>query len=156
MLNSDLDRNVTICTQKTPSSFDYLSRLKIMHQSRFFYHCKVNRLPYIMQEKSQVMHDSFDSKMMRQTQAVRMAKFMNTFQVQEESPFLVNAKELPGGSGGLIFDGNQFSLRKRRYWILENAGTIKFTLDKNNLKPDSRLTISGFDSTLDIDEFYIE
>jgi len=79
MMNSDLDRNVTICTRKTPSGFDYLSRLKIMHHSRFFYHCIVNRLHYIMQEKSQVIHDSFDPKMVRQTQAVRMAKFMNTF-----------------------------------------------------------------------------
>jgi len=31
MLNKDLDRNVTICTQKTPSSFDFLPRLKIVH-----------------------------------------------------------------------------------------------------------------------------
>jgi len=79
MLNSDLDRDVTICTQKNPSGFDFLSRFLIVYHSRFFYHCIVNRLSYIMQEKSQVIHDSFDPKMMTQIQAVRMAKFMNSF-----------------------------------------------------------------------------
>jgi len=36
------------------------------------------------------------------------------------------------------------SPRKRRFWTTEKAGMVKFTLDSNSLKPDSRLTISGF------------
>jgi len=42
-----------------------------------------------MQEKSQVMHDSFDPKMMRQKQAVRMAKFMNTFETEPYGKIIV-------------------------------------------------------------------
>jgi len=46
--------------------------------------------------------------------------------------------------GAIVFDGNVMTARKRRFWVIEKAGTVKFALDKNNLKADSRLTISGF------------
>jgi len=36
------------------------------------------------------------------------------------------------------------SPRKKRFWILENAGEMKFTLENNDIQPNSRLTISGF------------
>jgi len=46
--------------------------------------------------------------------------------------------------GAIVFDGNKMSDRKRRFWVLEKAGTVRFLLEKNDLKPDSRLTISEF------------
>jgi len=39
------------------------------------------------------------------------------------------------------------STRKSIFWVLEKAGTAKFTLDDNDLEPDARLTISGFKIT---------
>jgi len=60
---------------------------------------------------------------------------------------VLDATTLPGGRGTLVFDENRTFSRKRRFWVLEKAGTVKFTLDANDLKEDSRLTISGFKTT---------
>jgi len=54
---------------------------------------------------------------------------------------------LPDGRGRIFYDGNEMSTRKRRFWILERAGEMRFTLDNNELTPDSRITISGFKKT---------
>jgi len=56
----------------------------------------------------------------------------------------LDATTLPRGRGKIVFDGNRMSARKRIFWVLEKAGTVKFTLDANDLDPDSSLTISGF------------
>jgi len=64
--------------------------------------------------------------------------------VEKESPFVLDVTTLPGGRGAIVFEGNKTSARRRRFWVLERAGTVKFTLDDNDLKADSRLTISGF------------
>jgi len=37
--------------------------------------------------------------------------------------------------------------RKRRFWTFEKAGEMKFTMDRNELQPDSPITISGFKTT---------
>jgi len=66
------------------------------------------------------------------------------FQTQTESPFVLDMTTLPYGRGAIFFEGNKTSARKRRFWVLEKAGTVKFTLDPNDLKADSRLTISRF------------
>jgi len=51
---------------------------------------------------------------------------------------------LPEGRGKIVFNGKGMSPRKRRFWIMEKAGTVKFTLETNALKSDCRLTITGF------------
>jgi len=58
---------------------------------------------------------------------------------------VLDVTTLPHGRGGIVFDGKEKSLsQKRRFWVLEKVGTAKFTLDVNDLKPDCRLTITGF------------
>jgi len=66
-------------------------------------------------------------------------------QNQTESPFILDATTLPEGLGAIVFDGNKIPSRQRRFWLIEQAGKIKFTLEKNDLKPDCRLTITGFE-----------
>jgi len=58
----------------------------------------------------------------------------------------LDATTLPNGRGSIVFDGedDEMSLRERRFWVLENAGTMRFKLKNNDLQPDSRITISGF------------
>jgi len=65
-------------------------------------------------------------------------------QSQSESPFVLDATRLPEGQGAIVFNGNKTSPQKRRFWAIEKAGTVKFTLQENALEPDSRLTITGF------------
>jgi len=77
-------------------------------------------------------------------------------QNQSESPFVVDATTLPEGRGAIVFDGNGKSPRSRTFWVIEKAGTVKFTLNENNLTADSRLTITGFRWTGDTDEVYIK
>jgi len=83
-------------------------------------------------------------------------------QTQEESPFVLDASTLTNGRGEIVFNGNKMSPRKRRFWILEKAGTVKFTMENNNLKLDSRITISGLENTKKhdskefLDEVYIK
>jgi len=83
-------------------------------------------------------------------------------QPQMESPFILDATTLPAGVGAIIFNGNKMPTRNgRRFWVLERAGTVKFTLDSNDLKLGTRLTISGFlavkyDSLEYLDEVYIK
>jgi len=58
---------------------------------------------------------------------------------------------LPGGHGAIVFTenyGNQMYPKKRRFWALEKAGTVKFTLEGIKFKPDTRLTITGFKALL--------
>jgi len=66
------------------------------------------------------------------------------FQNQTESPFVLDATTLPEEQGAIVFDGNDKSQRRNRFWVIEKAGTVKFTLEQNELQPDSRLTITGF------------
>jgi len=61
-----------------------------------------------------------------------------------ESPFVLDLTKLPGGQGKIFFVGNRMPEWKTRFWVLEKPGTVKFTLDANDLKHDPRLTISGF------------
>jgi len=77
-------------------------------------------------------------------------------QNQSKSPFVVDATTLPEGRGAIVFDGNGKSPERRTFWVVEKAGTVKFTLQKNNLTADSRLTITGFRWTGDTDEVYIK
>jgi len=83
-------------------------------------------------------------------------------QAQKESPFVLDVSTLLDGQGGIIFDENEMSSRKRRFWTLERAGEMRFTLEKNELKPGSRITISGFKTTVNydssdyLDEVYIK
>jgi len=62
---------------------------------------------------------------------------------------------LPDGRGAIVFDGNEMSPQIRRFWTLEKAGEMRFTLEKNQLKPDSRITISGFKTTINKDSSQI-
>jgi len=61
-----------------------------------------------------------------------------------------------------VYDGNKMSPQKRRFWILEKAGTGRFTVENNHLKLGSRITISGFKTTEKytsadfLDEVYIK
>jgi len=78
-----------------------------------------------------------------------------------ESPFVLDASKLLGGRGAIVFNGSDMSWRKRRFWIMEKAGTVKFTLHANELKSDSRLTIAGLKSvecisTDDLEEINIK
>jgi len=78
------------------------------------------------------------------------------FKIQSESPFVLDATTLFDGRRSIVFDGEEMSPRKKRFWTLEIAGTVKFTLSSNGLKPDSRLTISGFQTTTEyLTEVYI-
>jgi len=69
---------------------------------------------------------------------------------------------LPDGRGAIVFDGKKMCQRKRKFWTLENARQMSFTMDSNELQPDSRITISGFkttqyyNSTDYLDEAYIK
>jgi len=54
---------------------------------------------------------------------------------------------LPEGRGVIVFVGKEMTLRKIRFWTFEKAGEMKFTLESNELKEDSRITISGFKTT---------
>jgi len=74
----------------------------------------------------------------------------STLQIQKESPFVLDVTNLPNRLGSIIFDGNDMPQQKRRFWILEKAGTIKFTVVKHDFMPGSLITISGFKTTLDI------
>jgi len=56
----------------------------------------------------------------------------------------LDATTLSGGRGAIVFDGSENSAQKKRFWVIEKAGTVKFTLEENELKPESRLTITGF------------
>jgi len=48
-------------------------------------------------------------------------------------------------------------LRPRKFWVFEKAGTMKFTLDSNELKPDTHLAIVGFDRVAQLtDEVYFK
>jgi len=86
-------------------------------------------------------------------------------QTEKESPFVLDATTLPYGRGTIVFDGKQMTFQKRRFWILERAGNVKFTLGGNDLKPNFRLTLTGF-KTVDfsynqptaeyLDEVYIK
>jgi len=70
---------------------------------------------------------------------------------------VLDATTLPQGLGGIVFDGKVMPQRKRRFWVLERAGTVKFTLVTNDLKPDSRLTLTGFGKdTWQKNEIYIK
>jgi len=64
---------------------------------------------------------------------------------------------LRNGRGGIVFDGNGMPPLKRRFWVLEKAGTMKFTLDPYYLKPESSLTKFGFpfDRLLNKDQVFI-
>jgi len=64
----------------------------------------------------------------------------------------LDASTLPEGRGAIVFEGNKMPARNRRFWVLEDAQTVKFTLDANYLKADSRLTISGFKTVKFIDD----
>jgi len=75
---------------------------------------------------------------------------------QVESPFVLNATYLPQGRGSIFFDETRMSHRKRRFWILENTGQVKFTLERNQLNQGSRITIAAFTSDARrTDEIYI-
>jgi len=56
---------------------------------------------------------------------------------------------LPGRHGAIVFDGNNNKIpwRRRRFWVLENAGDLQLTMEYNGLTPNSRITISGFKTT---------
>jgi len=81
-----------------------------------------------------------------------------------ESSFVLDATKLIHNRGAIFFDGIEMASSKRRFWVLEKAGTVTFILDENKLKPDARLTISGLktaaydslNSTDYLDEAYIE
>jgi len=87
---------------------------------------------------------------------------MFILQEQNESPLVLDVSTLPDGQGAIVFDENQMSQRKRRFWVLEKGGEMRFTMDDNYLKPESRITISGFKTTEKwsfsdyINEVYIE
>jgi len=68
-------------------------------------------------------------------------------QAQKESPFDLNVSTLPEGRGAIVFDGDKMSLCHRRFWILQKAGTVRLTMENNELQRDSRITISGFKTT---------
>jgi len=55
---------------------------------------------------------------------------------------IIDASTLPNGSGSIIFDGKE--IRKRTFWVFEEAGTIIFTVENNNLQPGCRITITEF------------
>jgi len=83
-------------------------------------------------------------------------------QAQKESPFVLDVSTLLDGRGAIVFDENEMPPRKRRFWTLEKAGEMRFTMKNNELRPDSRITISGFKTTVNydssdhLDEVYIK
>jgi len=87
---------------------------------------------------------------------------MLLLQTQKKSPFVLDVSTLRDGRGAIVFDGKELFVRKRRFWTLEKAGEMKFTLENNELQEDSRLTISGFKTTKTIynsdrlDQVYIK
>jgi len=87
-----------------------------------------------------------------------MISFHNfLFQSQAESPLILDAMTLPQGRGGIVFEGSDKSPRRRRFWVIEKAGMVNFTLEENKLQRDSRLTITGFYNFGSTDsEVYIE
>jgi len=56
----------------------------------------------------------------------------------------LDANSLPEGQGAIVFHGSDKFPQRRKFWVIEKAGMVKFTLEENELEPDSRLTISGF------------
>jgi len=87
---------------------------------------------------------------------------MFLLQAQKESPFVLDVSTLSDGRGAIVFDGKEMSSCKRRFWTLEKAGEMRFTLKNNELQRDSRITISGFKTTENInsedhlDEVYVK
>jgi len=69
-------------------------------------------------------------------------------QAQKESPFVLDASTLSDCRGIIAFEEKEIFSGKRRFWVLENAGEMRFTLEKNELQSDSRVTISGFRTTV--------
>jgi len=56
-------------------------------------------------------------------------------QTKREPAFIVEVTSLPGRHGTVVFDGsNKTSPRKRRFWVIENAGEMQFTIEYNDLK----------------------
>jgi len=47
----------------------------------------------------------------------------------------------------------KFPYQKRRLWILENTGTVKFTLVQNPLGTGDHVTITGFSTSPPEDGF---
>jgi len=76
-----------------------------------------------------------------------LMKGMFLLQAQTESPFLLDVSTLRDGRGAIVFDRKKMAPRKRRLWTLERAGEMTFTLEKNELQGNSRITISGFKTT---------
>jgi len=85
-----------------------------------------------------------------------VAKGWFFLQAQLESPFILDATTLLVGRGNIVFDGNGKSPRRRRFWVIEKAGTVKFTLEENELKPECRLTVTGFHNIEFANEVYIK
>jgi len=56
----------------------------------------------------------------------------------------LDATTLPEERGAIVFNGKKLPSQRRRFWVIEKAGTVNFTLEENELKSDSRLTITGF------------
>jgi len=54
---------------------------------------------------------------------------------------------LSDGRGAIVFGGTEIAPRQRKFWLFEKAGEMRFTLEKNELQGDSRITISGFKTT---------
>jgi len=83
-------------------------------------------------------------------------------QAQREFPFVLDVSTLHDGRGAIVFDGKEMVPRRRRFWTLERAGEMTFTLENNELHPHSRITISGFKTTVGrnsddhLDEVYIK
>jgi len=74
----------------------------------------------------------------------------------------LDATTIFDGQTAIVFDEKEVPPRRRRFWTLEKAGEMKFTMEKNELQPDSRITISGFkttryyNSTDHLDEIYMK
>jgi len=72
-------------------------------------------------------------------------------QKQKESPFVLDVSTLPENRGAIVFEGNALALRKRRFWVLDKAGRITFTVVKTDFSPGSFITIYGFKTTSEND-----
>jgi len=61
----------------------------------------------------------------------------SALQTQKESPIVLDMFTLSNGIESIRFDGNSNYLRKRRFWVLEKAGTITFIVVKADFSPGS-------------------
>jgi len=76
---------------------------------------------------------------------------------KEESVYILKVSELNGGRGEIIYNEDKAISRKRAFWVMEETGTVVFTLNTNRLIDGYIFTVTGFLASGEIgNEFFVK